>query len=354
MKVVVWPADLQGCGHYRLILPAQALQQQGADVHIDTVGPVVNWDRKWPGADDGLPPGPDVQYVSLAQPVEADVVVIQRPGRRWWADMIPDLHKQGVRVVVDVDDLFDGLSKSHVGHGSYRQTHVHHEWIDRACQQADLVTATTAPLISRYGHGHGILLPNLVPAAYLAMSVPERPNTIGWSGVVGTHPGDLQTTEGTVQQVLARTGWTFHTIGPVEGVQQALRLREKPSATGWVMFDDYPYALAELQVGIVPLEDSAFNHAKSCLKAMEMAALGVPVVMSPTPDNLRLHRAGVGMLASSRGQWARTLGRLCASRDARTDLAGEGRRVMADLTYETHCDRWWDTWTAPIEKRSAA
>lgn len=350
MRISVLPADLAGCGHYRLIFAAWALQAEGADVRVDTRGPVIDWDHKWPGADDGAPTPSDAVPRGLHEPYDADVVVCQRPGRAWWPTVIGMLQADGVRVVVDVDDLFDRTHRRHVGHGAYQGGEA--AIIDACCQAADVVTATTRPLVDRYGHGHGVLLPNLVPAYYLSMTADKLPCTVGWSGIAATHPGDLQATAGAVPAVLDRHGWAFHTVGPADGVRSQLRLSQEPSATGWVGFDEYAPAVAELEVGIVPLEGSPFNHAKSCLKMAEMAALGVPMVVSPTPDNLRLHRAGVGLVATSRGQWARQLGRLCASSDMRTDLVGRGREVMAGLTYEQHCGRWLEAWQSAALRKS--
>lgn len=352
MRISVLPADLAGCGSYRLMFPAWALQAQGGGAFVDTLGPIIDWDHKWPGADEGAPTPSNAVPAGLHEPYAADVVVCQRPGRAWWPAVIGMLQAQGVRVVVDVDDLFDRTHRAHVGHGAYQGGEA--DIIDACCRQADLVTATTPPLVDRYGHGHGVLLPNLVPAFYLTMTANKRERTVGWSGVAATHPGDLQATAGALPAVLDRHRWAFHTVGPADGVQKALRLSQEPSATGWVGFDEYAPAVCELEVGIVPLEASPFNHAKSCLKMAEMASLGVPAVVSPTPDNLRLHRAGVGLVAASRGQWARQLGRLCASDAYRQDMAGRGREVMAGLTYEQHCGRWAEAWQSAAQHSTAA
>lgn len=348
-RVAVWPVDNAGVGNYRLRMPAQALAADGHDAVIDQVGPPVYWDKPWKG--DSPPVG--ARCVGLAAPVDADVVVFQRPTVLYRLDAIRHLRAAGVRVVVDVDDRLDRVHKSHAARRSFYQPTANHEILDVCCQEADLVTCSTPALAGRYGHGHGVVLPNLVPARYLTMWGLKRPGTVGWSGYVGTHPTDLQQTGGAVDVVL-RDGWSFHVVGDGVGVRQALGLSDEPTATGTVSFEEYPLALAELEVGIVPLELSEFNAAKSCLKAMEMAALGVPVVMSPTPDNLRLHRMGVGTVAESRGQWRRLLGRLVADTDLRYQMADTGRQVMAGLTYEEHCGRWWDAWTSQSAAKVAA
>lgn len=348
MRVAVWPADQKGCGHYRLIYPATALINEGADVVIDWRGPTVLWDRPWDVA-----PGPTHRAMGLAEPYPADVVVMQRCSRRWWSDLIPHLQAQGTKVVVDVDDLMDDIDRRNIAYADQHGTHVNHQWADLACKLADLVTCTTPPLMRRYGHGHGVVLPNLVPEAYANIYGLKQPETIGWAGFVETHPGDLQATEGAVAEVAKQSGWGVHVIGTGAGVRRDLRLDAEPSTKGPVEFRDYSFALAELEVGIVPLADTPFNRAKSCLKAAEMAALGVPVVMSPTPDNVRLHRLGVGVLADSRSQWRRQLGRLVKDAAWRYELAERGREVMADQTYEQKASMWWDAWNKQAEEAAA-
>jgi glycosyltransferase involved in cell wall biosynthesis len=337
----VWPADNAGCGHYRLLFVVDALARQGADVAVDYVGPKVIWNRPWQSR-----PGPDHQVLGIAEPYPADVVVLQRPSRRWWADIIPYLRAQRVRVVVDVDDRFDAIRKDHVGYADQQGNVVNHRWVDEAARQADLVTVTTPALRDRYGHGHGVVLPNLVPSHYLDIVAMSRPRTLGWSGFVSTHPGDLASTGGGVAQALAQSGWGVFIVGHPWHVAEELGLFPGTDVepTGAISFQEYPWALAEMELGIVPLEDNDFNRSKSCLKMLEMAALGVPVIASPTPDNARLHRLGIGVPADGRSQWRRVARRLMDNEQMRADLAGKGREVASTLTYDLRCEAWLDAW----------
>lgn len=348
MKVAVFPADEMGCGHSRLIFPANALIAQGHDVVIDRVGPTIEWSENWSGR--RMPPASC--HVVKCRPYEAaDVVVMQRAVRQHFVELIPHLQKQGIRVVVDVDDLLDSIDKRNIAWKDHqaggRFAAVAHSWLDEACKRADLVSVTTPALLKRYGFGHGIVLPNLVPESYLSVFGLKRPETIGWSGFVATHPGDLQATQGAVSSSMAGE-WSFHVIGSPDAVRRDLGLRCEPTSTGKVEFIDYAAALAEIEIGIVPLGPGAFNEAKSALKASEMAAVGVPVVMSPTPDNLRLNRLGIGLIAESRGQWKRHLTRLVGSVDARYEMAEQGREIMSQNTYEIHAERWLEAWTERV------
>lgn len=342
MRVSVHPCDRGGCGWYRILYPAQVLADAGHDV-------VVADELEATRQADGRP---------FRVHLDADVVVLQRPLQRQMVEAIPVMQRHGVAVVVEVDDDFHALPK---GHGARRATSVaadpdyNRRWLRVACEQADLVTVTTPALAARYGgHGRVVVLPNLVPEWY--MSVPSHPPrveapTVGWTGSVRTHVGDLEVMGGVVPGVLAETGARFVSWG-VGLTEQALgvkgRVRPWAELTG-----AYPRQVADLDVGLVPLADNDFNRAKSALKMSEYLALGVPCVISPSPDNLRLHEAhGVGVVAHSPEEWRTNLVRLLASPDLRSELAAHGREVMAGLTYERHADRWLEAWRSAAEYRS--
>jgi glycosyltransferase involved in cell wall biosynthesis len=320
--------------------PAEAMIAAGHDVVVNDRGPTVVWDRPF----DTPAPPPEAVAVGVYPP-NADVVVMHRASRMWWAQIIPMIQSHGIRVVVDIDDRLDRIHPDHVGRSSFDPNVVawnNHQWADQACKAADVVTATTPALIARYGHGHGVVLPNLVPTAYLDMQ-PRPTATVGWTGHVGTHSGDLETAGPGIGRVATAHGWTVHVVGTGQGVPERLGVRQV-SNTGWVPFDRYPAAMAQIGVGIVPLGDTVFNRAKSALKMSEFAALGVPVVASATPDNKRMHLEGVGLLARSPADFERHVTHLLRSPSMRADLAGSGRQVMAEFTYDRWADRWHDGW----------
>lgn len=336
---------------YRLRFPAGVLMSQGADITLDARGPIILWSEEWHGAE----PPEHVQALGLAQRPEADIIVLQRPGLRYWADIIPMLQKLGIRVVVDVDDLFDRIDKRNVAHKAYdsnKSTTHNHNWVEEACRRADMVTCTTEALKKRYGFGHGHVLPNLVPQDYLSVEADIRPATVGWTGSIGVHPQDLQVTKGAAAKAVTDLGWDFHIVGTGIGVKKALQLAEEPTNTGYVPFPDYPAAIAEISLGIVPLVDSAFNRAKSCLKMIEFASTGVPVLASATPDNLRMRELGVGAVVNHPNQWGRKLRQLMTNRDYRDDVAGRSREAMRKHTYDEQAWRWGFAWGLERERAS--
>ena len=355
MRILVWPADHDGgSGWYRLRFPALALAAQGADVWVDFAGPRVLWDRDWSGQPQ---PPLDAQVMGLDEKPDADVVVLQRPGRAHWAELIPHLQAAGVRVVVDVDDDFAAIPAANIASREYDPRHSprhNHLWLARACELADQVTVSTRALASRCApHGRVTVLPNLVPAHYLHIRQDKLERTVGWSGSVDTHPGDLQTVGSAVGDVLAeRPDWSVHVVGTGRGVARRLGIdpAQLTSTGRWLPFGAYAQALARFEVGIVPLQRSRFNEAKSALKLAEMSAVGVPVVASPTSDNRRLQAHGVGLLAASPSEWRTHLRRLTGDADYRAEMAARGREAMAAHTYEQWADLWLDAWERAADR----
>lgn len=338
MRVLVYPADASRCGR-RILWPAEALIAQGADIVIG--------DRHRP--DDPI------------WNQGADIVVLQRPMlKRYVAPHLDDngvpepavielLQADGMRVVVDIDDDFMALNRKN---GVWDRTHpsvspdCNWQHLSAACRMADLVTVTTPALARRYGaHGRVAIIPNHIPASYLDIERPQNDvPVVGWSGAVATHPDDLQVTRGAVSRALQQTGARFLMVGPADGVQANLGLLEPPVATGFVDLDDYPFEMARIDVGIVPLEDSAFNAAKSWLKLMEFAALGVVPIGSPTLPNVEFAERYRLPLASKPKDWERWVRRLVTDTELRVEMSEAGREAMREETIEANAYRWMEVW----------
>lgn len=287
--------------------------------------------------------------------LDADVAVVQRITDERGVAFVAALKDHGHRVVVDVDDDLDAL---HPGHpylsevdGSKPGRHRRH--LHEVCQLADVVTCTTPALADRYGYGKAVVLPNLVPERYLAhrrirSKRAAEPLLVGWTGRPISHIGDAGVMGGRVGPVVAAAGGRFAAWGE-SADRTFLEVAVPPKARRRMPYRDlrggYPQQVAKLDVGLVPLVDSEFNRAKSWLKGIEYAALGVPFVASALPEYRRLAALGAGELAETPAQWADAVGALCASQRRRAERAAVGREVAATLTYEAHSHLWWEAWT---------
>lgn len=339
-------AEKSASGMYRIRQPVAALKDD-IDVTILEEGLPVVFNRS------------TREFVSCD--LDCDVLVIMRPMYWFVPDVIRYVQSRGTKVVVDIDDDFTaihGLNKeflrSHPKTSPESNTH----YLRTCCRLADLVTVSTDALAARYGmHGQTCVLRNYVDDHWLQIDRRENsPLVVGWSGSLSHHLTDAPVTHGGVGAALNATGATFLSIGgekDIERVQSIFGLRDRPNATSWVDFDLYPYLLARMDIGIVPLANIAFNWAKSWLKGIEYSALSIPFVASPTPEYVRLHNEyGLGDLAQGRARdWKASVRRLINDDGYRRDQSWHARDVVASyLTISRNAHRWAEAWESVLTK----
>jgi hypothetical protein len=353
MRVVVYPADTGGCGHFRIIWPAELLRAAGHDVEIR------------PPADRGLKLriGADDHAEDVLDVDDADVIVFQRLTHQWMAEAVPLLRAKGVAVVVDIDDdlttvhprnpAYDSMHPRNAGRRKGGDIH-RHSWqhLAAACREATLVTVSTPALLERYArHGRGHVIYNHLPDHYYGVPHDDS-GVIGWPAALASHPDDPSVIGGAVARLVSE-GAGFRVVGDPVGVGAAFGLTADPAGRTGVDVNGWPAAVAELGVGIAPLADTRFNAAKSWLKPLEMSALGVPWVASPRAEYVRLHRMGAGVLADTPRRWYRELKRLVDSPALRAERAEEGRAVAEGLRLSRNAWRWWEAWERARATQSA-
>ena len=339
MKIIVYPADDQGCGHYRMILPALALAEQGHDVHIDQTGSILNDALVKQPKDD---PSAPWEIMGVKDLPEADVVVLQRPSHPALEASIRYLRKQGIQVVVDIDDRFDAIPTKNMAYEYYSGPNLKH--LLRAIDAATVVTCSTPDLVALH---NGVLINNCIPKCYLDIA-DNHDDVIGWSGTILVHGDDLAVGGAGVGKAVRDSGWNFRVVGQKAGVQRELGLSEEPEETGWLPLGDYALQVAKLGIGIAPLVDNRFNRSKSWLKALEYGALGVPCVTSPLPEYERL---GIGLRAGNQRQWRGALMALTRDPAMREDLRLAGRAAARQWTFEGNVDKWAEVWENPEAAR---
>ena len=331
MKIGVYPADHSACGHYRLILPALALAEEGYDVtvHFDGVGMANAIVREHK---DGT-----CTVLGGTLPDE-DVIVLQRPSAPDVAAFIAYLVEHGKHVVVDVDDRFDAIDSRNSAWHYYNHSPLAIRSLRSGLAAATVVTCSTPDLAALHG---GLVVENCVPATYLDLAGARDP-VVGWTGSLAVHPRDLAVVGGGFARALdAHPDWSVRIVGEAIGTGTQLGLPADPPGTGWLHIRQYPEAVARLGLGLAPLEDTPFNRAKSWLKALEYSALGVPFVASALPEYARL---GAGTLATNPRQWKGAVNALLADADRRDEQVAANRTIAERWTIENRLDTWVAAW----------
>lgn len=322
MTVVVYAPSPDASTHYRLLEPARV-----------TNTPVVE---------------------RLPQVGSADTVVLNRPLTPGLAEQVRLWRAEGRQVIVDLDDCFDTVSTNHAIYGRYTTEHLH-----MACKAASVVTCSTPALAERYGYGHGVVLRNCVPAAQCDIRRRARQDPgvaqdqdglwVGWYGSLASHPDDPAAADGGVGAGISEvSGAKLAFIGPERDAPQLAKLLKlDPDAVlalGFRSMVGLPGLVAEFDIGIVPLDMSPFNEAKSWLKGLEMAAVGVPVIASPTAEYQRMEAAGGCALAYDFYDWRDILRDWMKDPGLRAACAERGAEWARTQTYESHGSGWADVW----------
>jgi glycosyltransferase involved in cell wall biosynthesis len=232
------------------------------------------------------------------------------------------------------------------------------QWVEKSTEIADHVTVSTPQLTKYARHGRNSILRNCVPQSIFSVTpkvAPLHPR-LGWTGSVQTHPDDLQQTKGAVAKVLKSNNLLFNVVGDGQFVRTNLGIDKDVEvyATGWTQDINLYYQAVHdfIDIGITPLELSPFNQAKSALKGLEYAALGIPFVASPTREYERLEAYGIGKTAKTPAEWRKHLQRMIDRSSETERIAKESRdRMEAMFTYKVTAPEWIEAWEKAITYR---
>jgi SAM-dependent methyltransferase len=312
-KVLGLPYNPDGTAHYRFDLPLGSLAHHG---HRAAVTPYAQ-------ASDDLV-------------ADADVVVAQRPALEVQVAAWQRWRRLGPALVYETDDLITDPDPSGLSN-----------WLDpemragaETClRTADLVTVSTPALAEALaGYNPNVaVLPDCVPAALLEVQRPRCEKTVvGWAGGT-THLQDIDL----IRDVLATTadlpGVELHFLG----CDFSPLARRAARFTPWQVSPWDYYAVVDFDIALVPLADTAFNRCRAPIKALEMAALGIPVVASDVEPYRYVVVDGVtGFLCSDERDWHAAVRTLVHDPAMRQEMGAKARDAAAAYTIEEHWPRW--------------
>jgi glycosyltransferase involved in cell wall biosynthesis len=329
LKIRGWAQGDAGSGMYRIDLPMWALRKAGHEA-ISIVGY------------DNAPDDTDVvvgQVVADPGRHELWKLVSQRPGRR------PVL-------VFELDDDLWNVHKSNVGGASFAERDSEILRIaEKSIAVADAVTVSTPRLaeVVRQFNDHVYVVPNCIDANVLVheRNVPDRP-TFGWT-VSSSHLMDVEHFAGTFSHYLRR-----HPDADLHFIGGDFRPWLKAENTRWTNWNaeltDY-WESIDFHVGIAPLMVHPFNKARSDVKALEYAALGIPVIASnygPYPESIR--HGETGLLVKQDHEWAKHLNTLLYDTETRARMSANAKDWASERTIQGNVWRWEEVFAETIER----
>lgn len=248
--------------------------------------------------------------------VDVDIIYMQRLMHDTLTSHIKQAKAVGQIVLNDLDDWYWGL---HPSNAAYQSSHPkynpeenvnHYKSVLGNSTHVTVSTPYLADRISSFVRCPITILHNTVDTARFNPVKHEHTiPTVGWVGSTNHRSSDLEELQGIIkplyndnQIVLMHAG--YHPGSPSvaskwnlpEEVVETLRATDP---------ENYP-SLLKMEIGLAPLSDTPFNHAKSDIKVLEYSASGIPWVASDLPSYRNLSKEwGVGRVAKKATHWTK-------------------------------------------------
>jgi glycosyltransferase involved in cell wall biosynthesis len=261
-----------GAAWYRIVLPAAFRGQDWVCVNGE-------------GAAMTMVTGRVADGFTASTPFFYDAVVLQSPRGGAWLEYVERLREAGVRVLFDIDDDPSALR-------SLRDHDMGAAWTPRAVRELEAVMAacdgvvvSTDRLAERFApvNERVWVCRNGIDLGRYALTRPAHEGVvIGWAGGTG-HRQALAPWLREIDAIMAeRDDVRFLAVGQDVTADLARRHgAERAASLPFTAIECYPAAMTAFDVALAPAGGSDFYRAKSDLRWLEAAALGIPVVADP-------------------------------------------------------------------------
>ena len=323
LTVAVMPHSRDGSAYYRLWLPVKHLKERS--LHAFHIYP---------------------EEFNQAVP---DVTVLQRPAGTGGMQLLEQLAGQ-TKVVYEVDDDMLQADPSGIPHLVDERFK---ESVRRCLRMADMVTTTNDHLAAtiRPYNDNVVILPNMVKAGLADVRRARKPDpdkvTVGWAG--GTsHLVDMVVIQDALTTVLEEMPQAeLHFMG-FDFSPLLFDLRARCRRSNWQPdVGDY-YKRVDFDIAVAPSADIPFNRSKTPIRALEMAAMGIPIVASnrlPYSEFVIDGKTGF-LVDDDHDEWVARIGQLVDDADLRAEMGRAARDQAAGWTIEDN----WHLWEQAYER----
>lgn len=335
------PLEPNGCAWYRCYLPMKELEKHGWGVGIGF--PAYNEDHGF-----GLLIPDDKAIHGW------DIIVMKLIMLRSVAEKVLDAKKGGQKIVVDIDDWFEGLAETNLAHKmtdpekNKDNNRDHYMFI---INNADAIITSTPFLYDFYKNVKKIKNVFMVRNGVDIDRWRQRNDhagwlpTVGWVGATPWRSMDLETLDPFLGEYMASRRLSFHHSGNIKNANKASDQLNLPASVKTTFepmkpITKYPELFKKIDVGIVPLNNIEFNHAKSTIKGLEYAAAGVPFIASYSPEYELLEKEGVGRVAYTPQEWISHLSELEDPKIRKEEAKRNFENLKATQTMEIRGSDW--------------
>lgn len=342
------PLQPNGCAWYRCKLPSDELNKRGWFTAV------------------GFPGFNQTRGFGMVVPGDKavhgwDIIVFKLLMQKEVLDCMPLAKKLGQKIVVDVDDWFDGLAKTNRAYDATdpeKNPNNNREIYAQIIMQADAVITSTPFLFDYYAakRDNVFMVRNGIDINRWSIRKSNMNHRIklGWVGATPWRSQDLEQLSPFIGDYLLSRKMGFHHSGHTGGdapfAHEQLKIPAHICKTSpLVPILSYPQLFKHIDIGIIPLNNVPFNHAKSFIKGLEYAAAGVPFVSSFSPEYKYLSDCGIGRVAYTQEEWIYHLDEL-RHYGMRKDEIEQNYEQLKDFTMEKRGDDWDATMRIILEK----
>lgn len=333
------PLEPNGCAWYRCYLPMKELKKHGWETGI------------------GFPGYNEEHGFGMLIPDDKaihgwDIIVFKLIMLESVATKIKLAKEMGQKIVVDLDDSFETLHETNMAfkmtdpEKNPKNNREHYQYI---IDNADALITSTPFLYDFYKQQkknvfmvrNGIDLDRWRPRNDHSRWLP----TIGWVGATPWRSQDLETMSPWFGQFLEANHLGFHHAGHIKNAKWAkdqlgIPKSVKTTQEGMKPISKYPEMFRKIDVGLIPLNNVNFNHAKSTIKGLEYAASGMPFVASYSPEYEFLEEQGIGRMARNDREFMGHLEELLDPRVRKEDVERNFEGIKKYQTMEVRGSEW--------------
>jgi len=244
---------------------------------------------------------------------DCDVIYLQRFMDQRLIKQMAQAQANGQIIINDIDDWYWGISPANA---AFRATHPTEHPTNNINHYGSIVTKSDYLVVStrflvekmaRWVDQSRIM--HLVNHVEFDKYIPRHHHgdevIVGWCGSTRHRSGDLELLRGVLSQLPDSV--RFHHTGEFVGSPTfAERIGVDPQRVS-----TYPFLAPSefaggmpFDIGLAPLTDTPFNHAKSWIKCLEYAAAGIPFIASNLPEYAALvNDFGAGRIARKPFHW---------------------------------------------------
>jgi len=318
VRVVFLRGDNMGCGFWRVKLPGEYLRDQENKISVQISDVAIDYD----------------------QLVKYDVIVVQRVFDYEQYYILSTLKSVGKKIIYEVDDDIFNVEPHNPC------ANIYNRYDSQLCMRhclalADKVIVTTERLAKALDiEDKAIIYPNSLDwdkLFYVNKKKEERKrHRIFWSGS-NTHNEDFKVCMPALLRIFKeREDVELFILGMVPPIVQHLlgeyanRVISNSGMHTEAYFQYLRFSL-DADIGIVPLEDTVFNHSKSICKGLEYTLARIPIVASGCPPYSDVFEHGKdALLCSTEEDWYESINSLLENKEMREEMVKNARKKAVE------------------------